>query len=54
VISNLVYSANGHNVDSTIVDGKVIMKDRTFLTLNENTIYDRTGECARKLAEQLG
>jgi len=54
VISNLVYSANGHNVDSTIVDGKVIMKDRTFLTLDENTIYDRTSECARKLAEQLG
>jgi 5-methylthioadenosine/S-adenosylhomocysteine deaminase len=54
VISNLVYSAKGHNVDTTIVDGKVIMKNREFLTLKESAIYDKTSECALYLAKELG
>ncbi|MGR6839904.1 amidohydrolase [Aliivibrio wodanis] len=36
--SALVYSANSGNVRHTIVDGKVIMKDRAILTVNEEEI----------------
>jgi 5-methylthioadenosine/S-adenosylhomocysteine deaminase len=34
VISDLVYSANGLNIDTTIVNGRVLMSDRHFRTLN--------------------
>ena len=36
--SALVYSANSANVKHTIVDGKIIMQDRTMLTVNEDDI----------------
>ncbi len=38
VVSNLVYSANGFNVDTTIVDGKVLMLNRKQLTLDPEKI----------------
>ena len=53
VISDLVYSAKGHNVDTTIVNGKAIMKSREFVTLKESAIYDKTNECARDLTADL-
>jgi 5-methylthioadenosine/S-adenosylhomocysteine deaminase len=49
VISDLVYSAKGANVDTTIVDGKIIMKNREFQTVNESEIYEKTRENARNL-----
>lgn len=36
--SALVYSANSANVRHTIVDGKILMKDRNMLTVNEDAI----------------
>ncbi len=38
VVSNLVYSANGFNVDTTIVDGKLLMLNRRLLTLDPEKI----------------
>ncbi len=38
VVSNLVYSANGFNVDTTIVDGKVLMLNRKQLALDPEMI----------------
>jgi 5-methylthioadenosine/S-adenosylhomocysteine deaminase len=37
-VAHLVYSAHGDDVTTTIVDGKVLMRDRKVLTLNEATI----------------
>ncbi|ANF22404.1 amidohydrolase family protein [Thermococcus piezophilus] len=42
VISHLVYSANGNDVETTIVDGKVLMLDRELLTLDEEKILNDT------------
>jgi 5-methylthioadenosine/S-adenosylhomocysteine deaminase len=53
LISNLVYSARGYNADTTMVDGKIVMKNREFLTLREGEIYDRTRECAVALADEV-
>jgi len=39
VISHLVYSSSGKDVETVIVDGKVIMKNRNVLTLDEEKIY---------------
>ena len=35
IVPNLVYSARGHEVDLSVVAGKVIMKDRKLLYVDE-------------------
>jgi 5-methylthioadenosine/S-adenosylhomocysteine deaminase len=40
VISDLVYSASGYNVDTTIVDGTVLMKNRKYTTLDPAKITE--------------
>ncbi len=40
-LSALVYSASGADVKDVIVDGKVLMKDRKFTTLDPNEIMER-------------
>ncbi|WP_010479426.1 amidohydrolase family protein [Thermococcus zilligii] len=49
VISHLVYSANGNDVETTIVDGKILMLDREVLTLDEERILDE----AEKIVEKI-
>ena len=46
--SNLVYSANGSNVDTTICNGKVLMEGRKLLTVDEGHILS---EAKRAIAE---
>ena len=50
VISHLVYSANGSDVETTIVDGKILMLDREVLTLDEDRILDGAEKTIEKLA----
>jgi len=49
LISHLVYSAKGSNVDTTIVNGEILMHGRKILTLNA----EETLEMAQKLASRL-
>ena len=46
-ISNLVYAANGNNVDTVICDGKVIMKNRKVT--GEEEILQKVNELVGKL-----
>jgi 5-methylthioadenosine/S-adenosylhomocysteine deaminase len=36
--SHLVYSATGHDVQSVIIDGKVVMRHRNLLTVDEDAV----------------
>lgn len=49
-ISNIVYSANGGDVHSLIVNGNVLMQNRNVLTLDEEGILD---SIARKIGELM-
>jgi len=49
VLSDIVYSAKGHDVATTIVRGELLMQDRKVLSLNEDQVY----EAVRAAAEQL-
>lgn len=49
LISHLVYSAKGANVDTTIVNGEILMRGRKILTINPN----ETLEEVQKLASEL-
>jgi len=48
-LSDIVYSAKGHDVATTIVQGEVLMQDRKVLSLNEDQVY----EAARAAVEEL-
>jgi len=48
-ISNIIYSAVGSDVDTVIVDGRVLMEKREVLTLDVEEVMQR----ARKAAEEL-
>jgi 5-methylthioadenosine/S-adenosylhomocysteine deaminase len=47
--SNIIYSANGSNVDTTICNGQILMENKKLTTLDEQEIYDK----ARKAIEEL-
>lgn len=49
IISHLVYSAQGQDVDTTIINGKLIMKNRKILGINENKIFDKAQNILEKL-----
>lgn len=51
ISSNLVYSANGSNVNTTICNGKILMEDRKLLTLNESKIIEKANKSIKKLKE---
>ncbi|MBW1999266.1 MAG: amidohydrolase [Deltaproteobacteria bacterium] len=48
--SNIVYSANGADVKDVIVNGKVLMKDRNFKTLDAPEIMKEVKRIGRKIA----
>ncbi|WP_297417908.1 amidohydrolase family protein [Thermococcus sp.] len=50
VISHLVYSANGNDVETTIVDGRVLMLDGEVLTLDEEKILSDAERVIGELA----
>ncbi len=49
VVSDLVYSANGSNVDTTIVDGKVLMLHKKPTLLEPETIEESVGRSVKQL-----
>lgn len=49
ISSNIVYSANGSNVDTTICNGKILMENGKLTTLNEDEIYKKARKAILKL-----
>ncbi len=47
--TNLVYSANGADVDTVIVDGKVIMQNRKLLHINEKQVKKNIAKVVKRL-----
>lgn len=51
IASNLVYSANGSNVDTTICNGQVLMENKKVLTLNEEDILSKAKSAISEMKE---
>ena len=49
LIAGLSYSANGSEVDTVIIDGKVTMENRKILTMNEELVYKKVNEIITRL-----
>lgn len=48
IISQLVYSAHSNDVETTIIDGRIVMEDRKLLTLNEDKIIRDANRIIKK------
>jgi 5-methylthioadenosine/S-adenosylhomocysteine deaminase len=54
VASTLVYSAQPADVRTTIIDGRVLMRDGELLTLNEASVVEEANREASALAQRAG
>src|SRR5712692_6324311 len=54
VVSTLVYSAGSSDVRTTIIDGRVVMRNRELLTLNEADVIEEANREASALGERAG
>lgn len=53
-VSTLVYAANGSDVETVIVDGEIVMKNRKLLTLDEEKIVEAAKEAGPKVDARIG
>ena len=51
--SNVIYSANGSNVDTTICNGKILMENKKLTILDEQEIYDKAKQAIKELKEAI-
>jgi len=54
ITSHLVYAAHSSDVRTVIIDGRVVMRDRELLTLDEDEIFARARELAREIVASWG
>lgn len=53
-VSHIVYAAHGDDVDDVIIDGKLIMRNRKVLTMNEDKVLEDVQKHAWELFERAG
>lgn len=54
IYATIVYSARGSDVDTVIVDGKILMEKRRVKTLKEKEVMEKAEKCALKLLSRSG
>ena len=47
--SRIVYCANGHDVETTIVDGRILMGGRKVLAFDEASVIEEAMEAAERV-----
>ncbi|CEI80474.1 Atrazine chlorohydrolase [Oceanobacillus oncorhynchi] len=52
IVPNLVYSARGDEVDTAIIDGKVIMENKQILTIHEKEEISKAQQTAENIASR--
>ena len=53
IISGLVYSSTGAEVDTVLVDGRVLMENRRMTTIDENRVYDEIRKIMKRLNTEV-
>lgn len=51
--SHLVYAVTGADVETSIIDGQLVMENRRLLTINEEEAMERVNQIALKVRESL-
>ncbi len=50
VFSHMVYSLSASDIETVIIDGKILLKDRSFTGKDEDYIFKKADEWSRKIA----
>jgi 5-methylthioadenosine/S-adenosylhomocysteine deaminase len=53
IVPNLVYSGEGADVETSIIDGKVVMENRKILTINVDRVLNQAQAAAEKIISKL-
>lgn len=53
-ISNLIYSATGNSVDTVIIDGRIVMRRRVVLTVDEEHLKHALAKASKAWRERAG
>ena len=53
-ISNLVMSTNGFNVDTVIIDGKIVLENKEFTKINKNEIIEQANKKIDEMIKKAG
>ncbi len=51
--SQLVYSASGADVDTVIINGQILLRNREFLRCNPREILKSANECSKKIKKEI-
>ena len=51
--SHIVYAANAADVDTVIVDGKVLMRGRKLTTIDEHAVMERVREISQRIRKSI-
>jgi 5-methylthioadenosine/S-adenosylhomocysteine deaminase len=54
LVRKLVYCASGHSVDTVVIDGRVVMKNREILTVDEEAVKREVDEAGRAWLAKTG
>jgi 5-methylthioadenosine/S-adenosylhomocysteine deaminase len=52
-VASLVYCANGSDVDSVVIDGRIVMRNREVLTVDEKAVLEKAYEVDRELLRRV-
>jgi len=52
--SHLVYCTSGSDVDTVVINGRILMRNRKLLTIDEGEVMDRVNHIARRVCASLG
>lgn len=52
-VPNLVYSASGANVNTVVIDGRIVLDDGRFTTVDEDAFLRRADIASRKVLDRL-
>ncbi len=51
-VANMVFSGNGRDVDTTIIDGQIIMKNREFLNIDVKEVIEEANKSINRMIEK--
>ncbi|MEM4246262.1 MAG: amidohydrolase [Candidatus Bathyarchaeia archaeon] len=51
--AHLVYSAHGEDVDTTIIDGKIVMENRVLKTVDEGEVLEKANQAFLNVLERI-
>lgn len=54
LVPNLVHSGDGSDVESALINGKIVMENRKFMTLDYDDVLEHAQKTAEKIVDRVG